>query len=66
MQDDRHRRDKGPVDERCDCPCCRRYARAYLHHLFQINEPLAFRLATLHNLRFYARLMERLQTRGME
>ena len=44
-----------------DCPCCTHYSRSYLHHLFQIGDGLALRLATLHNLRFYARLMERLR-----
>lgn len=60
-EDDKHRRDTGPVDETCDCLCCRRYSRAYLRHLFAIHEPLAGRLATIHNLRFYARLMGRLR-----
>jgi len=61
MQDDKHRRDARPVDETCDCPCCRNYSRAYLHHLFQVWDPLALRLATMHNLRFYARLMDGLR-----
>jgi queuine tRNA-ribosyltransferase len=61
MQDDVHKRDRRPVSEHCDCPCCTHYTRSYLHHLFQIRDGLAQRLATLHNLRFYARLMERLR-----
>ena len=61
LQDDVHKRDSRPVSEVCDCPCCTRYSRSYLHHLFQIRDVLAQRLATMHNLRFYARLMERLQ-----
>ena len=64
IQDATYVRDAGPLDAACDCPCCRNFPRAYLHHLFQIDEPLALRLATLHNLRFYARLIERLQSRG--
>ncbi len=58
MLDDRHARDAGPADENCDCVLCRRYSRAYLHHLFKTDDPQAFRLATAHNLRFYGRLME--------
>ena len=58
MLDEAHVRDKSPVDPDCDCVLCRRYSRAYLHHLFRIGDPQAFRLATAHNLRFYARLME--------
>ncbi|MDA0712109.1 MAG: tRNA guanosine(34) transglycosylase Tgt, partial [bacterium] len=60
MEDERHARDSEPVDPTCDCLCCSRYSRAYLHHLFRMNETLAFRLATLHNVRFYARMMAQL------
>ncbi len=63
--DDEHARATGPVDEWCDCPCCASYSLGYLHHLFRIRDALAFRLATMHNLRFYARLMEALQGAGM-
>lgn len=52
-----HRLDFSPVDPTCDCPLCTRYTRAYLRHLFSIEEPLAHRLATIHNVRFYIRLM---------
>jgi queuine tRNA-ribosyltransferase len=60
-EDDKHTRDPKPVDETCPCLCCRGYSRAYLRHLFAIHEPLAGRLATIHNLTFYARLMDRLR-----
>ena len=46
-----------PADKHCDCHFCQNYSLGYLAHLFQIKDPLAFRLATIHNLRFYARLM---------
>ena len=46
-----------PVDPRCDCYTCRNYTRAYLHHLDKSNEILGARLATTHNLAYYARLM---------
>ena len=58
--DERYARDNGPIDATCDGLCCQRYSRAYIHHLFAIGETLALRLATIHNLRFYGRLMERL------
>jgi queuine tRNA-ribosyltransferase len=61
MEDRKHARDSGPVSESCDCLCCRQYSRAYLHHLFKIEDPLALRLATMHNLRFYMRLIQRLR-----
>jgi len=61
IRDGVNRRDRAPVSEVCDCLCCRGYSRAYLHHLFAVGDSLAWRLATIHNLRFYAMLMERLR-----
>jgi queuine tRNA-ribosyltransferase len=49
-----------PIDPTCDCPTCRRYSRAYLHHLFRVKDGLADRLGSMHNLRFYTRLLEML------
>jgi queuine tRNA-ribosyltransferase len=54
-------RDDRPVSAACDCPTCARYSLAYLHHLFTIHDALAFRLATIHNLRFYSILMEKIR-----
>ena len=53
--------DDTAVDPDCDCLLCQNYSRAYLRHLFKIEDLTAFRLATIHNLRFYSRLMEKLQ-----
>jgi queuine tRNA-ribosyltransferase len=64
VRDDKHKREKGPVSTACDCPCCRRYSLAYVHHLFAVDDPLGLRLATLHNLRFYTQLMELIGRRG--
>ncbi len=47
----------GPIDPGCDCPTCRSFSAAYLHHLFDARELLAYRLATIHNLAFINRLM---------
>jgi queuine tRNA-ribosyltransferase len=47
-----------PVCPTCDCPVCRRYSRSYLHHLARIKDGLAERFATMHNLRFYTRLLD--------
>ena len=59
--DDIHRRDPRPVSDVCDCHCCKNYSRGYLRHLLNIGDALGLRLATIHNLRFYTMLMERLQ-----
>ena len=53
-----HTKDTGPVDPDCACPACTRFSRAYLRHLYLSNEILGARLNTLHNLHFYARLLE--------
>ncbi len=61
IQNEKFTKDFGPVDETCDCTLCTKYSRAYLHHQFKVAEPLAGRLASVHNLRFYLKLMQRLQ-----
>lgn len=53
--------DKRPVGEYCDCLLCKNYSRAYLAHLFRVKDASALRLSTIHNLRFYSLLMEKLQ-----
>jgi queuine tRNA-ribosyltransferase len=59
--DDEHIREDFPVSDQCDCLTCRKYSRAYLHHLYKTGDSLAFRLATIHNLRFYTQFTERLR-----
>jgi len=54
----RFKDDGAPPDPGCDCPVCARHSRAYLRHLLQAGEMLGARLASLHNLRFYLRLLE--------
>jgi queuine tRNA-ribosyltransferase len=58
LKNARYREDPAPPDARCDCPTCRSFGRAYLRHLFACGDLLAPRLASLHNLRFYYRLLE--------
>jgi queuine tRNA-ribosyltransferase len=50
-----------PVDADCDCTTCRGFSAAYVHHLFRTKELLAYRLATIHNLRFIQRQMSRMR-----
>lgn len=49
--------DRSPVDESCDCPCCRRFTRGAIRHYFMAGEMLGPILLSLHNVRFYQRLM---------
>lgn len=53
---------EGPIDPACSCRVCRRHSAAYLRHLHQTNEILGSRLATYHNLAFYAQLMADIRT----
>jgi queuine tRNA-ribosyltransferase len=53
----RYQHDDAPPDPDCDCPTCARHSRAYLRHLLRVNEILGARLASLHNLRYYLRLL---------
>ncbi|MFL6615847.1 MAG: tRNA guanosine(34) transglycosylase Tgt [Pantoea agglomerans] len=53
----RYKDDTAPLDAECDCYTCRNYSRAYLYHLDRCNEILGARLNTIHNLRYYQRLM---------
>ena len=55
----RYRRDGYPIDTSCDCTACGGgFARAYLHHLFAANEILSAILVSIHNVRFYERLVQ--------
>lgn len=61
MKNARYERDERPIDPQCDCPVCRRYSRAYVHHLFKAEEMLAMRLGVMHNLYFYNKLTEHIR-----
>jgi len=61
ITDDKYRRDSRPVSQICDCHCCKNYSRAYLRHLAIVGDSLANRLATIHNLRFYSMLTDRMR-----
>lgn len=62
MMNARFELDEKPLEEGCSCPACRRYSRAYIHHLMKAKEMLGMRLCTLHNLYFYNHLMEEIRT----
>ncbi|CAB1249306.1 MAG: tRNA guanosine(34) transglycosylase Tgt [Oscillospiraceae bacterium] len=50
-----------PIEEGCECPTCRHFTRAYVHHLMKAGEMLGMRLMVLHNLYFYNTLMEKIR-----
>ena len=53
----RYAEDNSPIEEGCACYTCSHYSRAYLRHLFLSREILSFRLNTIHNVYYYAKLM---------
>jgi len=53
----RHQDDPRPLDETCQCPACRDFSRAYLHHLWRADEMLGPILLSWHNLTYYQTLM---------
>ena len=58
LRNAQHAEDTAPLDERCTCPTCGHYSRAYLHHLQKSGEILGAMLVTEHNLSFYQQLMQ--------
>jgi queuine tRNA-ribosyltransferase len=58
---EKFKEDFEPIDNTCPCYACQNYTKAYIRHLFKSEEPLGIRLATMHNLRFYLNLMQRVR-----
>ena len=56
-----HRRRDEPLEAGCDCYTCQTFSAAYVHHMFKSGELLAYRLASIHNLRFILRLMDEMR-----
>ena len=61
LRNARHRDDPRPLDVTCECPCCKNYSRAYLHHVHRAGEIISSMLITWHNLHYYQVLMEGLR-----
>lgn len=57
----RYKNENTPIDEECACSCCREYTRSYIHYLFKADEILGLRLLSLHNITFYAKLMQNIR-----
>ena len=58
--------DQNPVDNNCNCECCRNYTRAYIHHMLKVGEATAMTLATIHNLTYYQKLIEEMNGKVQE
>lgn len=57
IRNSQYREDPRPLDQGCGCYTCKHYSRSYLRHLMACNEILGARLATIHNLYYYHKLM---------
>ena len=57
LKNAKFRRDTGPLDPNCPCYTCTTFSRSYLRHLLKAKELLFSRLATIHNLSYYAEHM---------
>ena len=57
LRNAKFRNDDRPLDGDCDCIACRRYSRAYIHHLLKANEILGLHLLTVHNIRYMTRFL---------
>ena len=61
LRNARYALDTGPIDPRCDGPCCRNYTRAYIRHCFGVDEMLGPKLLSLHNVHYYNNWMGRIR-----
>lgn len=57
----KYARDFNQLDSECDCYTCKNYSRAYIRHLFNVDEILGSRLTTIHNIHFLLKLMENIR-----
>ena len=55
------REDFTPIEDSCDCYCCKNFTRAYIRHLLQADESLGPRLLSIHNTRFLIKMMEEIR-----
>ena len=56
-----YKNDLSALDNSCDCYTCKNFTRAYLHHLFRCKEILGGILNSIHNLRFYQKIMQEMR-----
>ena len=61
LRNERHRIADQPIENGCDCYACSRFGRGYIRHLFLVDEMLGPILASIHNIRFFQRLMARIR-----
>ena len=58
IKNEKYKEDFTPLDDKCDCYCCKNYTKAYLRHLYICDETFGKRLLSIHNVRFLIHLVE--------
>ncbi len=66
VRNGKYKEDFTPLDQNCDCYCCKNYTKAYLRHLVNVNEILGGRMLSLHNITYLINLMKRIREAIME
>jgi queuine tRNA-ribosyltransferase len=61
IKNELYREDFTTLDSECDCYTCKNFSKAYLRHLATTNETLGMQLNSIHNVRFYLKLMENIR-----
>lgn len=61
LRNSQYKEDFRPLEEDCDCYCCKNFSRAYLRHLVFADEILGGKLLSIHNIRFLTRLIENIK-----
>ena len=61
LKNAKYKEDYSPLDDECDCYCCKNHTKAYLHHLVMCNEILGARLLSLHNIKFTLNMMDKMR-----
>ena len=61
LKNSKYKEDFTPVEEGCDCYCCKNYTKAYIKHLINCEETFGARLLSIHNIRYLIRLTEELR-----
>jgi queuine tRNA-ribosyltransferase len=56
----------GPIEKDCQCPTCKRFSLAYIHHLFKAKELIAFTLTSIHNLYFMVEYMREVREKILQ
>ena len=62
VKNGKYKEDFTTLDEECDCYCCKNFTKAYLRHLFNVDEILGSQLLSIHNLRYLIKLMDQIKT----